>query len=104
LTRSSAGGSVPVAVGFPLGCCARFPFSGVPRWAGLAAPGCARFQLPIGFYSAEFGESEQVAEVRKMADELAGRGSWWPSWARTATTAARTVLQEIALRLGHDAA
>jgi hypothetical protein len=47
LPHPSAGGSVPVTVGFPLGCCARFRCVGVSRRAGLAGPGRARFQLPI---------------------------------------------------------
>jgi len=48
LTRPCAGGSVPVTVGFPLGCCARVRFFGVSPPASLAGPGRACFQLPIG--------------------------------------------------------
>jgi hypothetical protein len=46
LPRHSAGDSVPVHVGFPLRW---VRFAGVPRCAGPAAPGRARFQLPMAF-------------------------------------------------------
>jgi hypothetical protein len=46
-----------------------------------------------GVYSSEFGDAEEIATVRQMADEFeqrkaAGRASWSPSSARTVTTGA----------------